>query len=170
MEELIENKIANSGLVTLDPAEFYDPTPKVELDIKPWLFQEMVVREKEFRTFLDSHDWEQYRGKYVCYFCSVDAIVPNWAWMLVAKYLQDNCTSSFNGTIAVLNELLISKALLNFDTSPYLGKRVLLKGCGDKELPVSIYGQITTLLLPVVKSLMFGEACSNVPIFKQKNS
>ncbi|MCB9188863.1 MAG: DUF2480 family protein [Flavobacteriales bacterium] len=166
--DAIENKIANSGLETLDLGDFYDNTPRTILDIRPWLFQEMIIKENEFKEHLKLHNWEQYEKQYVCFYSSVDAIIPNWAWLMIANHLQGNCKRYFNGTPEQLNEILFSEAISKFDSTSLIGKRVLIKGCGDKEIPSSAFSMMASKLLPIVKSLMFGEACSNVPIYKQK--
>ncbi len=166
----IENKIAKSGLETLELGDLYDPTPKASLDIKPWLFQEMIVKEKEFKKHLNEHDWTQYQGHYVCFFSSVDAIIPNWAWLMIANKLQNNCKRYFNGTPQQFNEVLFNESITQFDVTHFHNKRVLIKGCSDKEIPSSAFSTMASKLLPIVKSLMFGEACSNVPIYKQKTS
>lgn len=170
MSDLIENKVANSGLVTLDLGDFYDNTPIRVIDIKPWLFQEMVIREKDFRSHIENHNWSQYLNTQVCFYCSVDAIIPNWAWMLIASKLEGNCIKYFNGTKDEFNLIKFSETISNFNPIELKDKRVLIKGCGDKPIPNSAFSMLTSKLLPVVKSLMFGEACSNVPIYKQKSS
>lgn len=168
MDEFIENKIANSGLVTLDLGDFHDATPISSIDIKPWLFQEMIIKENDFKKHLDEHDWTQYKGHYVCFFSSVDAIIPNWAWLLISNKLQDNCRRYYNGPPSLLNEILYNEAIQAYDLTELQDKRVLIKGCGDKEIPASAFSSLASRLFPIVKSLMFGEACSNVPIYKQK--
>lgn len=167
MEE-ITNRVANSSLVTLDLGDFYDPTERIGIDIKPWLFQEMIIKEHDFKKHLGRHDWSQYNNKYVCFYSSVDAIIPNWAWLLIANKLQGNCKRYFNGTQEQFNEILFNEAIHRFDIAPLKEKRVLIKGCGDKEIPSSAFSSLASRLFPIVKSLMFGEACSNVPVYKQK--
>lgn len=165
---MIENRVANSGLETIDLGDFFDNTPRISLDIKSWLFQEMIIKEKEFKEHLSNHDWSQYKDQYVCFFSSVDAIIPNWAWLMIANKLEGNCKRYFNGTPKQFNEILFNESINNFNPNDYNDKRVLIKGCGDKEIPSSAFSMIASKLIPVVKSLMFGEACSNVPIYKQK--
>ena len=167
MEEIV-NKIAKSGLVTFDLSELYDKAPRKSIDIKPWLWQEMVIKEKEFKTFLKKHDWTQYQGALVNVFCSIEAIIPNWAYMLISKELED-AKKVHLGTKKSLNELLFHEAIGNIDLQEFEDKRVLIKGCGEAEVPPSAYIMISQKLMPVVKSLMFGEACSNVPIYKKKS-
>lgn len=168
MEDLIENKIANSGLITFDLGDLYDATPIQSIDIKPWLFHEMILKEKDFRKYLLDHNWEQYQDSYVCFYNSAEAIIPNWAWMLISSYLEGNCKRYYNGTPSNFNEILYSEKIQALDSKLYQDKRILIKGCSDKDIPNSAYSMITSKLLPIAKSIMFGEACSNVPIFKQK--
>lgn len=168
--DIIENRIAKSGLETIDLGDFYDPTPRVSLDIKPWLFQEMIIKEKEFIQYLNDHDWEQYTDQYVCFYSSVEAIIPNWAWLMIASKLNEKCKRYYNGTPQIFNEILFNEAISQFNCGAFTDKRVLIKGCGDKEIPSSAFSLLASKLLPEVKSLMFGEACSNVPIYKRKTS
>lgn len=166
--DAIVNKVAESGIITLDLAQYLPAEPVVVFDIKPYLFMEMILKEKDFRASLLSHDWAQYDGKHVAVVCSADAIIPVWAYMLVATYLQPVAKSVFLGTE---NELKSSYAISNInslDTSEYLDKRVVIKGCGDTEIPSGAYLAITQRLRPVVKSLMYGEPCSTVPVFKKR--
>lgn len=165
---MIENKISNSGLENLDLGDLFDSTPIISLDIRNWLFHDMIIKEKEFKAHLEEHNWEQYNGQYVCFFTSVDAIIPNWAWLMIANKLQGNCKRYFNGVPETFVELLYNERINNYDLTPFIDKRVLIKGCSDKTIPSSAFSTMASKLLPIVKSLMFGEACSNVPIYKQK--
>lgn len=167
MEEL-RNKVAESGIITIDLEEFY---PKEEIcffDIKKFLFMEMLLKEKDFRASLDQHNWEQYKGKPVAVFCTTDAIIPMWAYMLISSKLSGVASSIKEGT---KEEVFKSTFIQNIQTlkeKDYQDKRVIIKGCGDKEIPAFAYTEITSMLLPFVKSLMYGEACSAVPVFKRK--
>ena len=164
----IENKIANSGLVTLNLEDYFDAGMRVQLDIKPWLFMEMILKEKDFREFVKLHDWSSYQGKNVAFFCSADAIVPTWAYMLLAVNIQPFANRYVFGSIDTLNTVLYQDALQKINPEDYRDLRVIIKGCSDVPVPVSAYVEITNKLLPVVKSLMYGEACSNVPIYKKR--
>ncbi|MBP9689319.1 MAG: DUF2480 family protein [Bacteroidia bacterium] len=164
----IENKIANSGLVTLNLEDYFDAGERVLLDIKPWLFMEMILKEKDFREFVKLHDWSSYQGKNVAFFCSVDAIVPTWAYMLLAVNIQPFANRYVFGSIDTLNTVLYQDALQKINPEDYKDLRLIIKGCSDVPVPVSPYVEITNKLLPVVKSLMYGEACSNVPIYKKR--
>lgn len=166
--DIIENKVASSGLITLNLEDYADKTTKVELDIKPWLFREMMLREKDFREFVKAHDWESYQDKIVCFVCSTDAIVPTWAYMLLAVRVQPYAKRYFFGSTQMADEILFHEALMKIDFSNFKDARVIVKGCGDIPVPVNTYVEITNGLLPYAKSIMYGEACSNVPVFKRK--
>lgn len=167
-ELIIENKVAGSGLITLNLEDYFDKTPRAELDIKPWLFREMILKEKDFREYVKQHNWEQYAGKHVAVFCSTDAIIPTWAYMLIAIQLQPFAKRIVFGTPETLNTLLYEEAINAIDFAQFEGKRMIVKGCSDVPVPVQAYVEVTRRLMPFAKSIMYGEACSNVPLFKQK--
>lgn len=164
----IENKVAGSGLITLDLEEYFHRGERVVLDIKPWLFMEMILKEKEFREHVKQHDWSMYKGKNVAFTCSADAIVPTWAYMLLAVNIEPFANRFVFGDLAALDNVLYQDALGQIDYKKLEGARVIVKGCSDVPVPVSAYVEITHRLAPVVKSIMYGEACSNVPIYKKK--
>lgn len=166
MEDIV-NKVANSGLVTIDPGELYPPGERVLLDIKDQLFQGLILREKDFREFIKTHDWQQYKDKYVALTCSADAIIPDWAWMLLASALEPFAKKIVFGSTEVLETVLFEEVLSKFDIEPYRDARVVIKGCGDKPVPKTAYIELTRKLRPVVKSIMYGEPCSTVPVYKQ---
>lgn len=166
--ELIENKVANSGLITLNLEELFNPIESVVLDIEPWLFRGLILKEKEFRDHVKSHDWLQYQDKFVLFECSSDAIVPTWAYMLLSIAVHPFAKRYFFGSAQDLNVLLYQEAIDKIDSSQYQDARVIVKGCSDIPVPVNAYVAITAKLLPVAKSIMYGEACSNVPIYKKK--
>ncbi len=166
MEE-IENKVANSGLITIDLGELYLPGDRVLIDIKDQLFQELILREKDFREFIKTHDWSQYRDKYVALTCSADAIIPDWSWMLLASALEPFAKKMIFGSIEVLETVLFNETLSNFNVEKYRDARIVIKGCGDKPVPKSAYIELTRKLRPIVKNIMYGEPCSTVPIYKQ---
>ncbi|HZY39993.1 MAG TPA: DUF2480 family protein [Mucilaginibacter sp.] len=168
IQETIINKVAMSGLVTLDPAQFYPAGERVVYDIKGNLFQGLILREKDFREFVKAHDWLQYQDKFVAVTCTADAIVPAWAYVLLANKLAPYARDVVFGDEAVLETVLFLKNIANLETEQYRDQRVVLKGCGDVEVPVSAYVELAKKLTPVVKSLMFGEPCSTVPIYKKK--
>lgn len=166
--EEIVNKVAASGLVTLDLEEYYDDRPRVVYDLKDNLFQGMILREKDFRNFLKEHDWSAYEGKNVAIICSEDAIVPTWAYMLLALHLEPHAYHVVFGDEEKLIEKLFYDALARINPEDFRDKRVVVKGCSKHPVPVSAYVEITRLLKPVVRSLMFGEPCSTVPLYKRK--
>jgi hypothetical protein len=167
MAEEIVNKVAQSGLITLDLEEYYPEGERVLYDITNNLWQGIALKEKDFRAFVKEHDWTQYQDKFVAVYCSADAIVPTWAYMLLASKLQPVATKVVFGTLETLNTVLFNTALAKIDAPSFEGARVILKGCGKLPVPESAYVELTNLLLPYVKSLMFGEPCSTVPIYKQ---
>lgn len=169
MEDLLVNKVAESGIVTLSLEEFIPDDGMVAVfDIKPFLFREMILREKDFREALKNHDWSIYDGKHVAVTCSADAIIPMWAYMLIASSLTPGAASVFSGTPEQLCEQLLLRGIASLDVAPFTDKRVVIKGCGDKAMPAGAYLAITGRLKPVVKSLMYGEPCSTVPVYKKK--
>jgi len=167
METLV-NKVAESGIVTLDLAPYVAADEVAVFDLKPFLFREMILREKDYRAALQAYDWNQFAGKHVAMLCSVDAIVPVWAYMLAATYLEPVAVSLYYGTADELQKLLIQQKIDKIDVSEYADKRVVIKGCGDTVIPEAAYVAITRLLRPHVKSLMYGEPCSTVPIYKKR--
>lgn len=164
----IVNKVAESGIVTLDLETFYPKEEVVELDIKDFLFMEMLLKEKEFREKLDQTDWVYYKEKIVAVFCSTDAIIPMWAYMLVSTKLSPYAKEVFLGNKNETTEKVVEKNIQQINTDPFKDKRVVVKGCGDIEISPSAYLSISNKLLPVVKSLMYGEPCSTVPVYKRR--
>lgn len=164
----IVNKVAESGLITLDLERFYPTEEVVEVDIKDFLFMEMLLKEKEFREQLDQVEWGVYKNKIVAVFCSTDAIIPMWAYMLVSTKLTPHAKEVILGNKKETTEKAVEKNIQLMDVEPFREKRVVVKGCGDIEIPPSAYLTISNKLLPVVKSLMYGEPCSTVPVYKKK--
>lgn len=167
MAELFVNKVAESGLITLDLEEWYPKEEVAVFDLKDHLFMGMIVKEKEFRDSLKGFDWEQFRNKYVSVICSADAIIPVWAHMLVASYLQPVCLDLVIGDETELRKQLFLKKLNTIKAEDYADQRVIVKGCGDLPIGEFAYMEITKLLRPYVKTLMYGEPCSTVPVFKK---
>lgn len=167
MEE-IKNKVAESGLITIDLERFFPSEEIVSLDLKDFLFMEMLLKEKDFRAALDTHDWEQYRNKTVAVFCSTDAIIPMWAYMLVSTKLSNLSAKVVYGTTEQVLQSIFTKNIQQAEVKEYEGKRVFLKGCGEKEIPPYAYMEMTNKLIPIVASLMYGEPCSTVPVYKKK--
>jgi len=168
-EEII-NRVATSGLVSLDLEELYHPGERILFDIKDQLFQGLILREKDFREFLKIHDWAQYADKNIAVICSEDAIVPTWAYMLLAVQLEPFANAIVFGDLNVLEDKLFSNALSRIEPEEFSGKRVVVKGCSKVPVPVSAYVEVTRLLKPFVQSLMFGEPCSTVPLYKRPKS
>ncbi|PWJ55267.1 uncharacterized protein DUF2480 [Dyadobacter jejuensis] len=165
--ETIVNRVAGSGLISLDLEDYYHPGERVIYDIKDNLFQGMILREKDFREFLKGHDWATYTDKNVAVICSEDAIVPTWAYMLLATKLEPYAHSVAFGSLEALEALLFEEAIRTLDIEPFRDKKVVVKGCSNKAVPTSAYLQITLKLKPVVQSIMFGEPCSTVPVYKR---
>ncbi len=168
MSEEIINKVAQSQLITLDLEEYFPREPIVVFDLKPYLFMEMVLKEKDFRTALQSLDWTIYQHKLVAVTCSSDAIIPIWAYMLVVSYLQPIASEVLFGDERSVQQQLFLKKIEAIPVSPFEDKRVVIKGCGDVPIGEAAYLTITKMLRPVAKSIMYGEPCSTVPIFKKK--
>ncbi|SKB72966.1 Protein of unknown function [Parapedobacter luteus] len=168
IQETIVNKVAQSGLVTVDLAHFAPQGDRVLYDIKDNLFHGLILREKDFREFVKTHDWAQYTGKYVAITCTADAIVPTWAYMLLANRLAPYAEEVVFGDLATMETLLYERALAHVDMEVYRDQRVVVKGCGDIEVPESAFVKFTAMLSKVAKSIMYGEPCSTVPVFKRK--
>jgi hypothetical protein len=168
MEKEIVNKVSNSGLVTIDLEEFIVQGERILFDIKPHLFQELILREKDFREFIKNNDWSVYKDKFVALTCTSDAIVPTWAYMLLTIALEPFAKKTIFGGLNDLESILFAEALSKLDISKFKDARIVIKGCGDKKIPVNAYVQITGLLKPHVKSIMYGEPCSTVPLYKSK--
>ena len=167
MEEL-RNKVAESGIITLNLEDFIPNKEFIVFDLKQFLYMELILKEKEFRAMLDQHQWNQYQNKWVAIACSVDAIIPMWAYMLVVSKLVGIASDIHVGDEASAQMNAIIQNILKLDVSKYIDKRVVVKGCGDKEISEYAYVEISKKLMPVVKSLMYGEPCSTVPVFKKK--
>lgn len=168
IQENIVNKVAQSGLVTFDPASLYPTGDRVLYDIKDNLFQGLMLREKDFREFIKQHDWTQYQDKFVAVTCSVDAIVPTWAYMLLASKLVPIAKKVVFGDLDTLETVLFEEAISNLDLEKFREQRVVIKGCGDVTVPQSAYVSLTFRLTPIVKSILYGEPCSTVPVYKRK--
>lgn len=164
------NKVAESALISFDLAHLYPVGERVLYDIKDNLFQGLMLREKDFRDFVKQHDWSTYRDKHVAIYCSADAIVPTWAYMLLASKMEPFATTIVFGDLPALESLLFDRALAKLNLDEYKDQRVVIKGCGEIPVPVSAYVTLTEKLTAVAKSVMYGEPCSTVPVFKRKDS
>ncbi|WP_297333541.1 DUF2480 family protein [Flavobacterium sp.] len=167
-EQQIINRVANSVLQVFDLEDYYPEGERVSLDISQWLLEGFVLREKDFRESLKNYNWQQFQDSYVALHCSTDAIVPAWAYMLVTVYLQPYAKAVVQGSVNDINIHLYREILSNIDYTEYVGKPVIVKGCSRKPVPQEAYVMAVQHLMPVAKSLMFGEACSSVPLYKKK--
>ncbi len=168
IQDKIVNKVAASGLITFDLATLAPAGEFVVFDVKDHLFHGLILREKDFREFVKQNDWSQYEGKNVAITCSSDAIIPTWAYMLLANKLEPYAREVTFGSLENLRSLLFEKALDKLDMEQYVDQRIMVKGCGDVKVPESAFITLTRKLSKVAKSIMYGEACSSVPIFKRK--
>jgi len=169
IQENIVNRVAQSGLISLDPAELYPAGERIVYDIKENLFHGLMLREKDFREFIKQHDWTQYQGKHVAITCSSDAIVPTWAYMLLGNKMAPFASTIVFGNLELLETVLFDRAVNNLEVEKYRDERIVIKGCGDIPVPVSAYVDLTAKLTGVAKSIMYGEPCSTVPIYKRKD-
>lgn len=167
MEEIV-NRVANSVLQVFDLEDYYPEGPRFSIDISQWLYEGLVLREKDFREQLKNHNWETYKDGFVALSCSTDAIVPAWAFMLITAYLEPVAKNVFWGTIPQMEIGLYQEILQKLDYSSYQDKPVIIKGCSRKPVPQEVYVLATQKLMPIAKSIMFGEACSAVPVYKRK--
>lgn len=166
-EDVIINKVAESGLLEIDLEKYYPHGDVMVFDLKEYLFMGLVLKEKDFRDALKKHDFSIYRDKLVAVTCTADAIIPVWAYMLVASYLQPLAKEMVLGDAAMLHQTLFLRNLQSIDLKDYYDKRVVIKGCGDLEIGPFAYFEITKLLRPAARSIMYGEPCSTVPVFKK---
>lgn len=161
------NKVSESGIITLDLEDYYPKEGTAVFDLKEFLFMGLILKEKDYREALKNYDFSVYTGKYVTVTCSADAIIPMWAYMLATVYLQPVAKSVFFGTADSLTQTVFLKNIRAIRADDYAGKRVVIKGCGELPVSEAAYVAITELLRPVVKSIMYGEPCSTVPIYKE---
>ena len=168
MAEEIINRVANSKLKVIDLEDYYPKGNRILFDLKDWLFEGLVLREKDFRTSVKSHDWSQYKDCYVALHCSTDAIVPDWAYMLITTNLVGTAKKVVIGSLDNLESILYESIISSLDVSFYEDMPVIIKGCSHKPVPSNALVLLTQKLQPVAKSIMFGEACSSVPLYKRK--
>ena len=167
MADEIINRIANSKLQVIDLEDYYPSGKRVVFDIKDWLYEGLVLREKDFREQVKAYDWSQYKNQYVAINCSTDAIIPDWAFMLLVVNLEPFVEKCHIGTLEELETSIYQDKIDQLDTSIYQDKPVIVKGCSNKPVPINAYTMITNKLKPYAKSIMYGEACSFVPLFKR---
>ena len=168
MEQTIVNKVAESGIVTLNLEDYYPNGEIVLFDLKDFLFMGLILKEKDYRAALQNINWPQYQNKYVAITCTADAIIPTWAYMLAASNLQPVAKEVFFGNEKTLIANMLLKNIGNINAEDFTDKRVVIKGCGDIQIPENAYVAITLKLRPFAKSIMYGEPCSTVPVYKKK--
>jgi hypothetical protein len=168
MEEEIINRVTNSKLKTFDLEEIYPDGKRVQFDIKDWLFEEIILKEKDFREYVKNHDWSQYKRSFVAVYCSVDAIIPSWAFMLVASELTPFANKVVIGNLELLETVIYQELISFVDFKDFADKPVIIKGCAEKPIPNSAFAFLIEKLQPIAKSILFGEACSTVPLYKSK--
>jgi hypothetical protein len=168
MSDLLENKVANSGLVTLDLENYVPAGEVVTFDLKDYLFMGLILKEKDYREALKGLDWSLYQDKLVALTCSADAIVPVWAFMLAVSYLEPVAKEVYMGTAEEMQKHLFLKNIQAINTTDFSDQRIVVKGCGETPIGNFAYAEITRVLRPVARSIMYGEPCSTVPIYKKK--
>ena len=168
MEKEIINRVTNSKLKTFDLEEIYPEGKRILFDIKDWLFEEIILKEKDFRASVKNHDWSQYKNTFVAVTCSVDAIIPSWAFMLVAAEITPFANKVVIGNLELLETVIYQELLQFVDFKDFADAPVIIKGCAEKPIPNAAYAFLIEKLQPIAKSIMFGEACSTVPLYKAK--
>lgn len=168
MKDEIVNRVANSKLITIDLEDYYPKGQRILFDIKDWLYEGFVLREKDFRAQVSEFDWNQYEGSYVALTCSSDAIIPGWAYMLLSIQLESVAKKVVIGDLEQLETSIYQDIINNLDVSAYADKPIIIKGCSNKPVPQNAYIMLSNKLKPLAKSIMYGEACSSVPLFKKK--
>jgi len=166
-EEIVNRVKANTKLVTIDLKQFHDDTPISELDIKQFLFRELMLKEQDFRNQLENFDWAQYEGTYLSVYCSSDAIIAPWAWMLITAHAAPLAKEVFIAKPEHIREILFRRELEAHDWDQYIDKFLILKGCSDVNVPQNVYALATGKLVNRARKIMYGEACSNVPVWKK---
>ena len=168
MSTEIVNRVANSQLKTIDLEDYYPKGERTIIDIKKWLFHELILKETEFREHLNNHNWSQYQHQYIALTCSSDAIIPSWAYMLISTFLAPYAKTIIVGNLVELETAIFQKIISKLNIDDFIDKPIIIKGCANKPIPPTAYIQLIEKLQPHVKSIMFGEACSTVPLFKNK--
>lgn len=168
MSDEIINRVANSKLVTIDLEDYYPKGERMLFDIKDWLLEGLVLREKDFRQLAGAHNWQQYQNIYVALTCSTDAIIPAWAYMLLATHLEPYATKIVIGDLDTLELSIFQDIISGLDVSEFKDQPIIIKGCSNKPIPDNAYIQLTAKLKPIAKSIMYGEACSSVPLYKRQ--
>jgi hypothetical protein len=167
MSEVFINKVSESGILTIDLETYFPKEQIMVFDIKQYLFMELILKEKDFRQALKELDTEPYKNKITAITCSTDAIIPMWAYMLIASELQPVAKIVILGSEEEARKKILIKNIQQINTEEFIDKRIVIKGCGETAIPEEAYLEITNLLRPVAKSIMFGEPCSTVPVYKK---
>lgn len=168
MADEIINRVANSKLVTINLEDYYPQGKRILFDIKDWLFEGFVLREKDFREQIMHYDWSKFKDTYVALTCSSDAIIPAWAFMLISIHLEPFTKKTIIGNLELLETSIYQDVLNNLDVSEFKNKPIIIKGCSKKPVPQNAYIMLANKLKPLAKSIMYGEACSSVPLYKNK--
>lgn len=168
MQKEIINRVAKSLLITIDLEDYYPKESFKTIDIKPWLYQELILKEKEFRAHLKKHNWEQYKNCYVAITCTSEAIIPSWAYLLITTYLNSYANLIAVGNTETLITIAYQKIIESINIEELKNKPIIIKGCSKKNIPLTAYTMLINKIKPVAKSIFFGEACSNVPLYKKK--
>lgn len=168
MAEEIINRVANSSLINIDLEDFYPAGDRVIFDIKDWLYEGIILKEKDFRESVKNHDWSQYQDTYVALTCSEDAIIPSWAYLLLSSELTPFAKKVVVGNLELLETVLFQEVIQRLNISEYQDKPVIIKGCADKPIPASAFSFLIDRIQPIAKTIMYGEACSTVPLYKRK--
>ena len=168
MPDEIINRVANSKLATIDLEDYYPEGKRVLFDIKDWLYEGFVLREKDFRAQVAEFDWSAYQDNYVALTCSTDAIIPGWAYMLLSIQLEPYAKKTIVGTLDNLETSIYQDIIITLDVSGFKDKPIIIKGCSNKPVPQNAYIMLSNKLKPIAKSIMYGEACSSVPLYKKK--
>ena len=169
MDEIV-NRVANSNLKNIDLEEFYPKGERVLFDISDWLFEKLILKEKEFRAHVETYDWSQLKDKYVAFTCTADAVIPSWAYLLLSTKASKFAKKCVVGNLNLLETVLFVEIIANFDLGQFENKPVIIKGCANKPIPETAYTLLIDRLLPVAKNIMYGEACSTVPLYKSTKS
>ena len=167
MTEEIINRVAKSPLVTINLEELYPKGDRIALDISQWLYEGIVLREKDFRAAVKQYNWAAYQDSYIAFYCSTDAIIPGWAYMLASLEASKYVKKTIVGTIDELNSILFSEIIISLPIENYIDKPVIINGCSSIVIPQNAFVLLAQRLKPYVKSIMYGEACSSVPLFKR---
>jgi len=168
MEKEIVNRVATSKLITIDLEELYPEGDRIIFDISKWLYEGLILKEKDFRENVQQHDWSQYKDSYVSLSCLTDAIIPSWAYLLITAKLSPFAKKIVVGNLDLLETIIFQEIISDLEIDIYKDKPVIIKGCSNKPIPLTVSTQLVEKILPVAKTIMFGEACSTVPLYKRK--